>query len=61
MSIYSISGKRIWVAGHRGMVGAGVVRALENRGNVEIIKAGREIVDLSDQAEVRSWMKKERP
>lgn len=61
MSIYPLTNKRIWVAGHRGMVGASVVRALEARGGMEIIKAGREVVDLLDQAAVRTWMKKEKP
>jgi len=61
VNIYSLFNKRVWVAGHRGMVGASVVRALEARGDVEIIRAGREIVDLADQSAVRAWMKKERP
>jgi GDP-L-fucose synthase len=61
MAIYSLTGKRIWVAGHRGMVGAAVVRALEARGDATIIKAGRDVVDLKDQAAVRSWMKREKP
>ena len=61
MTVYSLSGKRVWVAGHRGMVGAAVVRALEARGDVSVIKAGRDIVDLKDQAAVRAWMKRERP
>ena len=61
MSLYPLSGKRVWVAGHRGMVGSALVRALEARGDVDIIKAGREVVDLKDQAQVRAWMKRERP
>lgn len=61
MAIYPLANKRIWVAGHRGMVGAAVVRALEARGDVDIIRAGREVVDLKDQAAVRAWMKREKP
>jgi GDP-L-fucose synthase len=61
MSLYSLAGKRVWVAGHRGMVGSALVRALEMRGDATIIKAGRDVVDLKDQAAVRTWMKKERP
>ena len=61
MSLYPLSGKRVWVAGHRGMVGSAVVRALEARGDVDIIKAGREVVALKDQAQVRAWMKREKP
>ncbi len=61
MSLYPLSGKRVWVAGHRGMVGSALVRALEARGDVDIVKAGREVVDLKDQAQVRAWMKREKP
>ena len=61
MSLYSLSGKRVWVAGHRGMVGAAVVRALQARGDVGVVKAGREVVDLMDQVAVRNWMARERP
>ena len=59
--IYPLSGKRLWVAGHNGMVGSALVRALAARGDVSIIKAGRDIVDLKDQAAVRHWMKQECP
>ncbi|MGY6250767.1 GDP-L-fucose synthase [Bosea thiooxidans] len=61
MAIYPLANKRIWVAGHRGMVGTAVVRALEARGDVDIIRAGREVVDLRDQAAVRAWMQREKP
>lgn len=61
MKIYPLSGKRVWVAGHRGMVGSALVRALDARGDVTVIKAGRDVVDLKDQAAVRAWMAKEKP
>lgn len=61
MSLYSLTGKKVWVAGHRGMVGSSLVRALEKRGDVDILKAGRDVVDLEDQAAVRAFMKRERP
>jgi GDP-L-fucose synthase len=61
MALYPLSGKRVWVAGHRGMVGSALSRSLRARGDVEIIEAGRDIVDLKDQAAVRSWMKREKP
>ncbi len=57
---YSLSGKRIWVAGHRGMVGGAVVRRLASEG-CEIITAGRDVVDLVDQAQVRTWMAHNKP
>lgn len=57
---YELSGKRIWVAGHRGMVGGAVVRRLASEG-CEVITAGRDEVDLVDQAAVKAWMKTSRP
>lgn len=58
--LYSLEGKRVWVAGHRGMVGSALVRRLQ-RENCEIITAGREVVDLTRQAEVEAWMRDARP
>lgn len=52
---FDLTGKRVWVAGHRGMVGAGIVRRLA-RENVELLTAGRDTVDLRDQAAVRGWI-----
>lgn len=57
---YELSGKRIWVAGHRGMVGGAVVRRLE-REDCEVILAGRDVLDLTDQRAVHDWMGRERP
>lgn len=57
---YELAGKRVWVAGHRGMVGGAVTRRLKNEG-CELLLAGREVVDLLDQAAVQSWMKQARP
>lgn len=58
---YSLAGKRIWVAGHRGLVGSAIVRALESRGDCEIIIAPRPGVDLRRQNQVESWMERTRP
>jgi GDP-L-fucose synthase len=58
--IYSLAGKRIWVAGHRGMVGGAVVRRLASE-NCEVICAGRDVVNLLDQQAVRDWMAQEKP
>jgi len=58
--VFDISGKRIWVAGHRGMVGAAVVRRLATAG-CEILTVGREEVDLTRQADVERWLDKARP
>lgn len=57
---YELSGKRIWVAGHRGMVGGAVARRLA-REKCEVLTAGRDVVDLIDQAAVRAWMAMARP
>ncbi len=57
---YDLTGKRIWVAGHRGMVGGAVVRRLASEGG-EVITAGREVVDLVNQKAVHDWMAATKP
>jgi len=57
---YDLTGKRIWVAGHRGMVGGAVVRRLASE-DCEVITAGRDVVDLVDQRAVHDWMAATRP
>ena len=39
--MYSLSGKRVWVAGHRGMVGSAIVRRLASEG-CEVLTASRQ-------------------
>jgi GDP-L-fucose synthase len=58
--LYSLAGKRVWVAGHRGMVGSALVRRLGREG-CEILTVGRESLDLRRQAEVEAWMAEARP
>lgn len=58
--IFPLAGKRVWVAGHRGMVGSAIVRRLASEG-CEVITAGREVVDLKRQDQVQAWMAKEKP
>lgn len=58
--IYSLEGKRVWVAGHKGMVGSSIVDRLQNEG-CEILTISRQELDLLDQRSVREWMKQERP
>ena len=58
--MYSLEGKKIWVAGHRGMVGGAVVRRLSAEG-CDLLLAGRDVVDLCDQMAVRAWMADNRP
>ncbi len=57
---YSLRGRRVWVAGHRGMVGSALVRRLE-REECEILTVGRDQLDLRDAAAVTTWMERERP
>ena len=58
--IYPIAGKRIWVAGHRGMVGSARTRRLE-REPCELLTATRQECDLGRQDQVERWMGKARP
>ena len=58
--VYNLLDKNIWVAGHRGMVGSAVCRQLENE-DCNIIKVGRDEVDLVNQAEVNDWMQSVKP
>lgn len=58
--MYSLDGKRIWVAGHKGMVGRAVVRALEKR-DCTILTAERSDADLTRQDEVEKWMSANKP
>ena len=52
---------RIFVAGHRGMVGSAIVRKLKDDGYQNIIVKTRDEVDLTCQAEVREFYKNEQP
>jgi GDP-L-fucose synthase len=57
---YALSGKRVWVAGHRGMVGAALVRQLEMEG-CTVLTVGRDRLDLRDANAVAAWMKTNTP
>ena len=57
---YNLSSKKVWVAGHRGMVGSAVCRQLENE-DCNVIKVGRDEVNLVNQAEVNDWMNAVKP
>ena len=58
--IFPLHGKRIWVAGHRGMVGSALVRRLAREG-CEIITVSRDDLDLKQQSQVASWLARIRP
>jgi GDP-L-fucose synthase len=52
---------RIFVAGHRGLVGGAVVRALHDAGHHNVLTATRHQLDLRDQAAVNYWFRANRP
>jgi len=52
--------KRIYVAGHRGLVGSAIVRALRGRGFTNIVTRTRAELDLTDQVRVRAFFEAER-
>lgn len=57
---YELEGKRVWVAGHRGMVGQALVRRLASEG-CEIVAADRSAIDLRRQRDVEEWVEDARP
>lgn len=52
---------RIYVAGHRGLVGSALVRALETAGYRNIVTRSRKDLDLLNEAAVRGFFQRERP
>jgi GDP-L-fucose synthase len=58
--IFPLEGKRVWVAGHRGMVGSAIVRRLASEG-CEILTAGRDVLDLERQSAVEAWIAEHKP
>lgn len=58
--MFDLRNKRIWVAGHRGMVGSAIVRRLQSE-NCEILTATRAELDLKEQAAVRQWVDLKKP
>lgn len=58
--IFKLAGKRVWVAGHRGMVGAALMRRLA-REDCEILTADRQRVDLRRQDETEAWVTAAKP
>jgi len=58
--VFPLSGRRVWVCGHRGMVGSAIVRRLSGTG-ADVVVAERERVDLRRQAEVEAFVDDVRP
>jgi GDP-L-fucose synthase len=59
MSSFNLEGKRVWVAGHRGMAGSAIVRRLASE-CCEIVTVSRRNLDLLRQADVHAWIADER-
>ncbi len=57
---FALAGKRVFVAGHRGMVGQALVRRLAQE-NVEVLTASRIEADLTNQLAVNQWMQQNKP
>ncbi len=55
-----MNGRKIWVAGHKGLVGSAITAQLEARGD-DVIKINRTEVDLRNQQAVESWLRDTRP
>ena len=53
--------KKIFVAGHKGLVGSALVRELSSLKNCEVLKADRLILDLTNQKETQDFLCKEKP
>jgi GDP-L-fucose synthase len=57
---FDLAGRRVFVAGHRGMVGAALVRRLKWE-RCEVLAAGRDVLDLTRQAATEEWLRDNRP
>jgi GDP-L-fucose synthase len=57
---FDLAGRRVYVAGHRGMVGAALLRRLASE-RCEVVTADRRTLDLSRQADTEAWLRDKRP
>jgi GDP-L-fucose synthase len=57
---FSLAGKKVWVAGHKGMAGSAIVRRLQNE-NCDILTVDRAKLDLQRQADVERWVAENKP
>jgi GDP-L-fucose synthase len=58
--LFDLAGKRVYVAGHSGMVGSAIARRLVPE-NCEILTAGHAVLDLADQQQTDRWFAREKP
>lgn len=59
--LYPLRGKKVFVAGHRGMLGSALIRRLAKEECSQIITATKEELDLRDQRRTLEWMLLNRP
>jgi GDP-L-fucose synthase len=59
-AVFPLAGKRVMVAGHRGMAGSSIMRRLA-REDCEILTADRDDLDMSRQVEVEDWLAAAKP
>ena len=52
---------KIYIAGHRGLVGSAIVRELENRGYTNLIVRSHQELDLTNQTQVKFFFQQEKP
>ena len=52
---------KIYIAGHRGLVGSAIVRQLELRGFTNLLMRTHKELDLTNQAQVQNFFQKEQP
>src|SRR6266436_4996022 len=57
---FDLAGRRIFVAGHRGMVGAALVRRLKPE-RCDVLTADRRVLDLTRQSDTADWLRDNRP
>ena len=57
---YDLTGRTVWIAGHRGMVGSALVRRLSSE-PCRVLTVDRSEVDLRDAGAVRAWLRATRP
>ena len=59
MATFPLAGRRVWVAGHRGMVGQALVRRLGK--SSEVLTVDRKALDLRRQSDVEDWIAANKP
>ena len=57
---FSLKKKKIWVAGHNGMVGRAIVKKLEDK-KLNVLSVNKNELDLTDQSQTFNWVKKNSP